>query len=50
LIIGSGYSGNLSDFRIYATALTPAQIKELYETSKIVDGTTVKARDLEVSA
>ena len=50
LIIGSGYFGNLSDFRIYATALTPAQIKELYETSKIVDGTTVKARDLEVSA
>jgi len=47
---GSGYAGEISDVRIYATALTPAQIKELYETSKIVDGTTVKARDLEVSA
>lgn len=47
---GSLFNGNLSDVRIYATALTPAQIKELYETSKIVDGTTVKARDLEVSA
>ena len=48
----NSYAGNasISDFRIYATALTPAQIKELYETSKIVDGTTVKARDLEVSA
>lgn len=41
---------SISDFRIYATALTPVQIKELYETSKIVNGTTVKARDLEVSA
>lgn len=49
---GTSYCSNnasMSDFRIYATALTPAQIKELYETSKIVDGTTVKARDLEVS-
>lgn len=44
------FNGEESDFRIYATALTPAQIKELYETSKIINGTTVKARDLEVSA
>ena len=44
------FNGEESDFRIYTTALMPAQIKELYETSKIVDGTTLKARDLEVSA
>lgn len=43
------FIGNLSDFRIYATALTEDQIKELYETSKIIDGTNVKARDLEAS-
>lgn len=39
--------GKYSDFRIYATALTEAQIKELYKTSMIVNGTSVTARDLE---
>ena len=38
---------DFSDFRIYATALTAAQIKELYTTSMIVNGTSVAARDLE---
>ena len=45
----SSDNASISDFRIYATALTADQIKELYKTSKIIDGTTVKARDLEVS-
>lgn len=33
----SSYAGNLSDFRIYATALTAAQILELYHTSASID-------------
>lgn len=33
----STYAGNLSDIRIYATALTPNQIKELYNTSATID-------------
>ena len=45
----SSDNASISDFRIYATALTAGQIKELYKTSKIIDGTTVKARDLEAS-
>lgn len=32
-----GFDGWLSDFRIYATALTATQIKELYETSMLID-------------
>lgn len=45
----SSDNASISDFRIYATTLTADQIKELYETSKIIDGTNVKARDLEAS-
>lgn len=33
----SGYVGDLSDCRIYATALSAADVKELYETSMVVD-------------
>ena len=39
--------GKYSDFRIYATALTAAQVKDLYRTSMIVDGAAVRPRDLE---
>lgn len=42
-------NSDLSDVRLYTTILTADQIKELYEISKIIDGTTIKARDLEVS-
>jgi hypothetical protein len=37
---GTSYTTNdmsISDFRIYATALTPEQIKELYNTSMSID-------------
>lgn len=47
---GTSYSSNnasISDFRIYTTTLTAAQVKELYRTSMIVDGTAVRPRDLE---
>lgn len=33
----STFAGNLSDLRIYATALTAAQIQELYNTSATID-------------
>lgn len=36
-----------SDIRIYTTALTDVQVKELYLQSKIVDGNNLIARDLE---
>jgi len=37
----------LSDLRIYATALTPNQIKELYNTSMSIDASgNVHAREL----
>ena len=43
----SQYAGNLSDIRIYATALTPAQIKELYTTAAAVDKNgNIYAREL----
>lgn len=35
--IAGTYVGNLSDIRIYATAITIAQIKELYNTSASID-------------
>lgn len=44
--VKQNYYGNMSDFRIYATALSAAAIKELYTTSlKIVSGNPV-AREL----
>ena len=45
----SYYSNNtdISDFRIYATALTETQIKELYRTSMNINGTNILSRDLE---
>jgi hypothetical protein len=37
----------MSDFRIYATALTDKQIKELYDTSATIDNLgNVYAREL----
>jgi hypothetical protein len=33
---GSRFVGNISDFRLYATVLTAAQVKELYQTSAMV--------------
>ena len=34
---GTPYKGKMSDFRIYSTALTEAQVKELYNTSGTID-------------
>ena len=34
---GTPYKGNMSDFRIYATALTEEQVLELYHTSGTID-------------
>lgn len=43
----SSYVGNISDVRIYATALTPNQIKELYHTSAAIDNNSnVYAREV----
>ena len=43
----SNYTGKLSDVRIYATALTPEQIKELYNTSMSIDDKgNIHAREL----
>ena len=43
----SNYTGNISDVRIYATALTPAQILELYHTSVSIDNkNNIYAREL----
>ena len=43
----SNYTGKLSDIRIYATALTPEQIKELYNTSMSIDNNgNIYAREL----
>ena len=33
----AGYTGSMSDFRIYATALTANDILTLYKTSGIID-------------
>lgn len=47
---GTSYCSNntdMSDFRIYATALTETQIKELYRTSMNINGDNVLPRDLE---
>ena len=35
--IKQNYKGLISDFRIYKTALTAEQIKELYDTSATID-------------
>lgn len=45
----NNYAANasISDFRIYATALSEKDILELYNTSKIINGTTRIPRDLE---
>ena len=41
------YDGNISDFRIYCTALTEDQIKELYNTSMSIDDQgNIYAREL----
>ena len=41
------YDGNISDFRIYATALTPEQVLELYNTSATIDNKgNIYAREL----
>ena len=43
----SNYTGKISDVRIYATALTTEQVKELYNTSMSVDSNgNVYAREL----
>ena len=43
----SNYVGKISDVRIYATALTAAQVKELYNTSMSVDSSgNIYAREL----
>ena len=41
------YNGQMSDFKLYYTALTEKQIKELYKDSLIVNGTNIVPRDLE---
>jgi len=50
LLVGYGASsvpGKYSDLRIYATALTAAQVKELYTTSMSIDSSgNIHAREL----
>ena len=41
------YEGNICDFRIYATALSANDIKELYRMSMNINGTNILPRDLE---
>ena len=45
---GNSYTGLLSDYRIYATALSESDVKDLYSTSAVVcDNGTVMAYSLE---
>ena len=41
------FKGGESDFRLYYTVLSADDVKKLYRTSKVVNGTTITARDLE---
>ena len=40
-------TGSIVDFRMYATVLTPQQIKELYNTSMIINNGVITPRSLE---
>jgi hypothetical protein len=45
---GPYFDGSISDFRIYSTALSAEDVKELYNTSAIIcDNGTVMAYSLE---
>jgi hypothetical protein len=44
---GPYFTGQESDFRLYYTAFTPEQIKELYNTSMSIDNNgNIHAREL----
>ena len=44
--IGTPWGGNLSDVRLYATALTTTQVQELYKNSMIINGADKVPRTL----